>query len=164
MVGTVCDLPARRSAPCLPQRNENPWLGPFATLAASSSAETRKAAAEQIASIAAAHPGQLPAVVAAVSGHLRHNEWDARVAAGHCLGLLAEHFTHHTAADLEAAAAAGAPDGGEPGVKAEEGAAGAGGAGPADTSSHLLSFGSFSVKQVLEQGTPMLASGGEVRP
>jgi hypothetical protein len=41
----------------------------------------------------------------------------------------------------------------------EEAVAGAEGA----ATSLLLSFGSFSVQQVLEQGTPMLASGGEVR-
>ena len=51
--------------------------------AGGSSLATRKAAAAQIAGIATAHPAQLPAVLAAVSRHLRHSEWDARAAAGH---------------------------------------------------------------------------------
>ena len=115
----------------------------------------RKAAAAQIAGIAAAHPQQLPAVIAAVAAHLRHREWDARVAAGHCLGLLAEHFQHSTAADLEAAAVAGRGGAADAGVKQEPGGGG-------DAEAHLLSFASFDVQQVLAQGTPMLASGGEV--
>lgn len=145
--------------------------------AGGSSLDTRKAAAAQIAGIAAAHPAQLPAVVVAVAAHLRHPAWDARVAAGHCLGLLAERFAHHTAEDLRAAAAAAAAAGeaGEAagaaaakqeGVKQEAGAdssaaPSAGGAG--EQQLHLLSFSSFSVDRVLAQGTPMLASGGEVR-
>ncbi|KAL4458077.1 hypothetical protein ABPG75_012942 [Micractinium tetrahymenae] len=138
-----------------------------------SSLATRKAAAAQIAGIAAAHPAQLPAVVAAVARHLRHREWDARVAAGHCLGLLAEHFQHHTPADLAAAAAAQAAAAASAGGEAEaaavdvkqevkqEGGSDLAGATPAEPALHLLSFASFDVQQVLAQGTPMLASGGE---
>ena len=138
--------------------------------AGGSSLATRKAAAAQIAGIATAHPAQLPAVLAAVSRHLRHREWDARAAAGHCLGLLAEHFGHHTSAELQAAAAAAA-------VKLEQeevtgavataasGAvvAGTTAASTSEEQAHLLSFRSFDVQQVVAQGTPMLASGGEVR-
>jgi hypothetical protein len=127
---------------------------------------TRKAAAAQIAGIATAHPAQLPAVLAAVSRHLRHREWDARAAAGHCLGLLAEHFGHHTSAELQAAAAVK--------LEQEEGtsavatvaigaSAAATAAGTSEEQAHLLSFRSFDVQQVVAQGTPMLASGGEVR-
>lgn len=128
-----------------------------------SSLTTRKAAAAQIAGIAAAHPQQLPAVVAAVARHLRHREWDARVAAGHCLGLLAEHFQHHTPADLAAAAAVAAPESKEDEVKVEvkEEAGGPSTSGRPEPAQHLLSFASFDVQQVLAQGTPMLASGGE---
>ncbi|KAI3435532.1 hypothetical protein D9Q98_001597 [Chlorella vulgaris] len=124
-----------------------------------SSLPTRKAAAAQIAGIASAHPAQLPAILAAVSRHLRHKDWDARVAAGHCLGLLAEHFAHHTPADLQAAAAAGVAA--VPDVKQEGVEAGDSGAAADSELSHLLSFSSFNVQQVLAQGTPMLASGGE---
>ena len=138
--------------------------------AGGSSLATRKAAAAQIAGIATAHPAQLPAVLAAVSRHLRHSEWDARAAAGHCLGLLAEHFGHHTSAELQAAAAAAA-------VKLEQeevtgavataasGAvvAGTTAASTSEEQAHLLSLLSFDVQQVVAQGTPMLASGGEVR-
>lgn len=134
------------------------------TSAGGSSLDIRKAAAAQIAGIAAAHPAQLPAVLAAVAAHLRHREWDARVAAGHCLGLLAEHFGHHTAQELEAAAAAGsaaAAATGEAELKQEDG--GAGGGSGVHAQPHLLSFSSFSVQQVLAQGTPMLSSAGEVR-
>ncbi len=139
--------------------------------AGGSSLAIRKQAAAQIAGIAAAHPSQLPAVVAAVAAHLRHRDWDARVAAGHCLGLLAEHFGHHTASDLAAAAAAGGTAHEQhAAVKQEPAAAGEGPTGDghaakpeAGSELHLLSFASFNVQQVLSQGTPMLASGGEVR-
>ena len=103
-----------------------------------------------------------------MAAHLRHRDWDARVAAGHCLGLLAEHFSHHTAAELAAAAAAAGdavPE--QAAVKQEAAAAGEAAAAPvkqeAAGEAHLLSFASFDVQQVLSQGTPMLASGGEVR-
>ncbi len=157
---------------------------PTALPAAGSTLATRKAAAAQIAAIAGAHPAQLPSVVAAVARHLRHRDWDARVAAGHCLGLLAEHFQHHTPADLAAAAARQAATEAVAGRKGESQASTAdlpepvkqeGGSEPADAGAaataaggaaepalHLLSFASFDVQQVLAQGTPMLASGGEV--
>eukprot|EP00887_Chlorella_sp_A99_P001519 scaffold8.g1519.t1 len=132
-----------------------------------SSPQTRRAAAAQITGILRSHPAQLPAVLAEVAGLLRHKDWEARVAAGHCLGLIAEHFEHSGAADLCAAAgvaqadAAAAPE--APAVtevkKEEVGAeASAGSVGPAH---HTLSLASFDVQQVLEQGTPLLASGGE---
>lgn len=138
--------------------------------AAGSSLATRKAAAAQIAAIAGAHPAQLPAVVAAVARHLRHNDWDARVAAGHCLGLLAEHFQHHTPADLasavgsggEGAAKAAAADVKQEGAGEPAGDTAAAAGAPAEPALHLLSFTGFNVRQVLSQGTPMLASGGEV--
>ena len=122
---------------------------------AGSSLDTRKAAAAQIAGIAAAHPAQLPAVLAAVSRHLRHRDWDARLAAGHCLGLLAQHFEHHTPDQLQRAATAGV-------AKQEEQQPEGGGRQAALHHQHHLSFAGFSVGQVLQLGTPMLASGGEV--
>lgn len=66
-----------------------------------SSPQTRRAAAAQIAGILRSHPAQLPAVLADVAVLLRHKDWDTRVAAGYCLGLVAEHVMHHS----------GAPDG-----------------------------------------------------
>lgn len=121
--------------------------------AGGSSLETRRAAAEQIAAIVAAHPAQLPAVIAQVLRHLRHKDWDARVAAGHCLGRIADHVAHHTPFSLSQAA----------GMVPEPSSARQiaiqsdpeGGTGP------LLSFDTFSIATVVEQGTPLLASAGE---
>ena len=47
---------------------------------------------------------------------LRSKHWDSRVAAGDCLGLIAEHCVHHSAAELQRAAGSAAaaqpePDG-----------------------------------------------------
>lgn len=134
------------------------------THAGGPSPDTRHAAAHQITSIAASHPTQLPAVLAQVSVHLKHKDWDARVAAARCLGLLAEHFVHPTAADLRRAAG---PGGAQPPpaqhaqqeVKAEPGAI----EDEDAVELHMLTFSSFKVGQVLEQGTPLLASWGQVR-
>jgi hypothetical protein len=126
--------------------------------AGGSSLETRKAASRQIASIAASHPTQLPSVLGQVSVHLKHKDWDARIAAAHCLGLLAEHFAHPSVANLCSVA----------GIDVEQLASvkhepvGAAGDGGEDAGPHTLRFEGFNVAQVLEQGTPLLASWGEV--
>ena len=80
---------------------------------------------------------------------LRHSQWDTRVAASTCLGLMAAHFTHHSVSTLAAAA--------EPAttasVKEEE-------LGEASA----MSFQNFNISQVLKQGTVLVASGGQVCP
>lgn len=110
-----------------------------------------------MASIAASHPSQLPSVLAQVAVHLKHKEWDARVAAAHCLGLLAEHFVHTSVPELSQAA----------GVSAEELAAAAAvkqeGGDEEGAARHLLHFAGFDITQVLGQGTALLASWGMVR-
>lgn len=89
---------------------------------------------------------------------LRSKHWDSRVAAGDCLGLIAEHCLHHSAADLQHAAPfasavkpeiKGEPDGGTVEVK--------GG------SEAPLSFQNFEIERVMAKGTVLLASGGTVR-
>lgn len=96
----------------------------------------------------ATHPPQLPSVIHQVSIHLRSNEWDARIAAAHCLGAIAEHFVHHTPADLAKAAGLSQADAASTIASATPGEA-------------LLTFNSFDINAVVERGTPLLASGGE---
>jgi len=127
-------------------------------LAGGSSLETRRAAAEQIAAIVAAHPSQVTAIILQVSRHLRHKDWDARVAAAHCLGKIADHVAHHTPAtlataagiDLESLAATIKPDKSEDTIDIT-----------ATTTPSLLSFETFNVATVVQQGTPLLASAGK---
>jgi hypothetical protein len=114
----------------------------------------RKAAAGKIAGIAATHPSQLPAVLDQVAVHLGHQDWDARLAAGHCLGLLARHFVHRTPADLAAAARSSPFDSAPAAATAPP---------KDDPGGGQLLLASFDVARVLEQGKPLLASGGEVR-
>lgn len=121
--------------------------------AGGASLETRKAAASQLAGIAASHPAQLPFIVLQVAVHLKHKEWDARVAAGHCLGLLADHFQHVDVSDLCRAA----------GVKPEQLGGDMSEIKTEEDGQRKLSFKDFNVLQVLDQGTPLLASWGEVR-
>ena len=107
-------------------------------------------------------------MLAQVSVHLKHKDWDARVAAARCLGLLAEHFAHPGAPDLAEAARLGAGAAqqlatqAQPAVKAEPGAGG-GEEGDEVAGRHMLRFDGFQISQVLEQGTPLLASWGQVR-
>ncbi|KAG7669536.1 hypothetical protein KSW81_007689 [Nannochloris sp. 'desiccata'] len=122
-----------------------------------SSPETRRAAAEQIAAIVAAHPAQLTAVIQQVSRHLRHKEWDARVAAAHCLGKIADHVAHHTPATLALAAGINLESLAE--AIRPETALSDENTNTATTSS-LLSFDTFNVATVVQQGTPLLASAG----
>lgn len=155
--------------------------------AAGDSLDIRKAAAEQVASIAQTHPAQLPSLLRRVSSNdiehkckpyrdsytyialqfvlkltvqlaaylqihscLRHTQWDTRVAASTCLGLMAAHFTHHsviTLAEAAEPATAASP------AKVEELVA-----------ASAMSFQNFDISQVLQQGTALVASGGKVCP
>lgn len=103
-------------------------------------------------------------MVSKVSAHLRHKDWDARVAAAHCLGLLAEHFAHPGVPHLLRAAGAGPSEPPAVAVKQEAGDVKAepGEAGAGEEGRHMLRFESFQIGQVLEQGTPLLASWGVV--
>jgi hypothetical protein len=82
---------------------------------------------------------------------VRSKTWDTRVAAGECIGRLAEHFCHHTPEDLKRAAASGA----------DADNSHARPSGTDATDSGLLSFANFDIEQVLQQGTVLLASGGQ---
>ncbi|GMH43351.1 hypothetical protein BSKO_11273 [Bryopsis sp. KO-2023] len=61
---------------------------------------TRKAAAKHISDIAKVHPAQLPSILRKVHRYLDSKKWECRVAAAEAVGLVAEHFVHHTASDL----------------------------------------------------------------
>ncbi|KDD73572.1 hypothetical protein H632_c2045p0, partial [Helicosporidium sp. ATCC 50920] len=151
------------------------------------SPEVRSAAAQQIAGLLSVHPPQLPAVLHTVSLLLQHRDWDARVAAAQCLGLLARHFAHWTAPDLLRAArrhggegagddeartgrvAGDEPTDGSIGDGSNKTAAAAGVVGSSDPvsaappppPSSLIPLASFDAAAVLAQGTPLLASAGE---
>ena len=90
---------------------------------------------------------------------LRSKHWDSRVAAGDCLGLIAEHCIHHTAADLLQAAPAISA------VKSELKAERDGGPGESPEEGDApLSFQNFDIDRVMTKGSVLLASGGTVRP
>lgn len=81
---------------------------------------------------------------------LQHKRWDARIAAGECIGLIAEHAQHPTAPDVQHA-----------GERMHENGA------PAASEPHAapdaqLQLEGFDLERVLKDGTPLLASGGEV--
>jgi hypothetical protein len=91
-----------------------------------------------------------------IQERLRSTVWEARIAAGECLGHLAEHCTHHNAAELAQHLA--------PGVLSETATASAVKSEP-DVEApevHDLSFRGFSADAVLSRGTLLLASGGKV--
>lgn len=87
---------------------------------------------------------------------LRSKHWYSRVAAGDCLGLIAEHCVHHSAAELQRAAGSAAAAQPEPVPGDEPGA-------PLAESDAPLSFQSFHIEQVMAKGAVLLASGGTVR-
>jgi len=119
---------------------------------------TRFAAARQIEEIAKSHPQELNALLKKVSQYTRSKNWDTRVAAAHAIGAIAENVKHTSLKDLCAF------------VEAEKHAFGlsygSDDAGPlprADTvATSDLAFGSFDINKVLEFGSPLLASGGQV--
>ena len=89
-----------------------------------------------------------------VSVFLSSKAWDTRAAAGECLGQIAEHCKHHTPQDLRQAV---------PNQSASTSSAAH--ANPAkDALDSLLSLAGFSIKEVLDKGTPLLASAGQVWP
>lgn len=77
-----------------------------------------------------------------VSAHLYHKTWETRVAAGEALGLLADHFAHISVRDLSTCCQPANSCGADAGVS--------------------LTFKSFNLQHVLEKGSALLASGGQV--
>ncbi|KAL3139542.1 btaf1 RNA polymerase II, B-TFIID transcription factor-associated, 170kDa [Trebouxia sp. C0009 RCD-2024] len=118
----------------------------LALLETGGSLDIRRAAAEQVASIAQTHPAQLPSLLRHIRSCLRHTQWDTRVAASTCLGLMAAHFTHHSVITL--ADAAGPATGSPVKTEALDGAS-------------AMPFQDFNITQVLQQGTVLVASGGQ---
>ena len=88
---------------------------------------------------------------------LHAKRWETRTAAGECIGLIAEHVQHPAAADLQRVAAdcAASPGAHAGGEDADE-------AAPAGEG--MLSLDAIDMQRVMEQGTPLLASGGQVLP
>ena len=80
----------------------------------------------------------------------RHSSWDARLAAGLCLGRLAEYALHFSPDDLAAAASANCLDT-DNGCDRNQSAP-----------SNMLSLEHFSLEAVLREGKTLLASGGRV--
>eukprot|EP00192_Tetraselmis_astigmatica_P001352 CAMPEP_0117692082 /NCGR_PEP_ID=MMETSP0804-20121206/26113_1 /TAXON_ID=1074897 /ORGANISM="Tetraselmis astigmatica, Strain CCMP880" /LENGTH=1797 /DNA_ID=CAMNT_0005505457 /DNA_START=126 /DNA_END=5519 /DNA_ORIENTATION=+ len=122
-----------------------------------SSLATRQEAGRQIAEIAKASPAQLPTLQRKLCACLSSATWETRTTAAHTLGLMAEHLQQPSLDDIREAA--GLPRGqafqgqsGNP-TEGEEAAARAAAAG--------FSFETFNMQQVLERGTPLLASGGQ---
>ena len=77
-----------------------------------------------------------------VHGYLYHKNWETRVAAGEAIGHLAEVFVHHSAQDLLAASGSTA------------------GSTPSPVGSSALN--AFNLQLILEKGTALVASGGQV--
>ena len=80
-------------------------------------------------------------------GYLYKKSWDTRAAAGEVLGHLAHHFAHWSPAELQHA------------CDRQHGPAG----GPAPAASAAISLQSFNLQQVLDKGTELLGSAGQVR-
>lgn len=127
-----------------------------------SSLNARQAAAAQVASILSSHPAQLPAIIADVSQLLYLRDWDARVAGAHCLGLIAQHFCHHTPASLlntvtttTSTIKPNPPPDDKPTIPSNQNQ------DNQEEYEGMLKFSTFDISQVLKQGRPLLASGGE---
>ena len=93
-------------------------------------------------------------VPAQVQPLLHAKRWETRTAAGECIGLIAEHVQHPSVADLQQAAAslADADAHAGPGRAEQDLAVGEG----------MLALEGLDMQRVLEKGTPLLASGGQV--
>lgn len=65
------------------------------------SEEIRRAAAEQIASVATNQPGQLFVLLAKITETLLGKRWEGRTAASYCLELIAKHCEHHTVESMK---------------------------------------------------------------
>lgn len=83
---------------------------------------------------------------AQVHAYLYSKRWETRTAAADTLGALADAFPHHTPVDILTAAGSAAI---EPGIGE-----------PWQVS---LLFAGVDLQRMLEQGQPLLASGGQVR-
>ncbi|DBA67496.1 TPA: hypothetical protein ACH3X2_001776 [Trebouxia sp. C0005] len=117
----------------------------LALLETGNSLDIRKAAAEQVASIAQAHPAQLPSLLRHIRRCLRNKQWDTRIAASVCLGLMAAHFTHHSVITLAEQAEQNPTV-----VKIKP-----------EPTEGAMTFQTFDICQVLQQGTVLVASGGQ---
>ena len=131
--------------------------------------ELRSAASQAIRDIAVLHPQQLPSIlhkvesnvaetpVTRVSGQvcalLRRRKWDCRIAAGVTLGLLAQHFVHHTVEDLRRLAEADVETKTETTHAAQEEAK------SRDVATVLDALLAFDAEKVLEKGTLLVACG-----
>jgi hypothetical protein len=82
-----------------------------------------------------------------VHGYLYKKSWDTRTAAGEVLGHLAHHFGHWTTDDLQRA------------CDQQHGQSSA----PAKGSSAGITLDAFNLQQVLDKGTALLGSAGQVR-
>ena len=76
------------------------------------------------------------------------------MAAGEAIGLLADAFPHTTAADMEQHCLA--CGGGSIGSEGE------GGGGGGTSTAFAVTFQDFNLRQILDKGQPLLASGGQV--
>lgn len=87
---------------------------------------------------------------------LQHKRWETRTAAGKCIGYIAEHAKHATVAEVQAAVEA-SQAGGMVSPKDESGASSS-----EEPAEGMLSLATFDLERVLQVGTPLLASGGQV--
>ena len=87
---------------------------------------------------------------------LQHKRWETRTAAGKCIGLIAEHAKHTTVAEVQAAAEA-SQAGGTVSPKDEATYS------SVESAEGMLSLATFDLERVLQIGTPLLSSGGQVR-
>jgi hypothetical protein len=87
-----------------------------------------------------------------VRERLRSDSWEGRTAAGDCLGLIAAHCQHNTAADVQAAAEQSSASIQTPDARASS----------TEEETGRLSLVGFSIESVLQHGTQLLASGGTV--
>jgi hypothetical protein len=101
---------------------------------------------------------QPPPTELQVHAFLYSKRWETRLAAADTLGALADAFPHHTPADLAAAAGGAADDSGS-GSGAKEAATAAAAVAACQQASVL--FEGVDLRRVLEQGQPLLASGGQ---
>eukprot|EP01126_Amoeba_proteus_P060342 TRINITY_DN7973_c0_g1_i5.p1 TRINITY_DN7973_c0_g1~~TRINITY_DN7973_c0_g1_i5.p1 ORF type:complete len:280 (-),score=65.02 TRINITY_DN7973_c0_g1_i5:101-862(-) len=109
----------------------------FALLESGSSNATRKAAAEQIGTIVKSHPHDLPVLLERVNKYLLKKEWETRTAAGFAIDVIAENTPTWNPPPVT-----------DPNME------------PVVTTGKL-SFSIFSVESVMQNGTPLLASGGQ---
>lgn len=145
--------------------------------AAGATAEIRSSAVSQTAELAKANPAQLPYLVDRVrcahqsgiepvlirqadqkdplQAHavLQHKDWEARVASGQLLGLLSVHCAVPTVADVSAALSASQSQTQLSDLENSPMKAGVG----------CKELSDVSIADILRDGSPLLASSGEVR-